>query len=305
MKIAFLISAYKDPCHLLRLIESLPDESHFYLHIDRKIDIEPFKEIIRHDNVFFLDRRINVQWGNCSQVGYQVELFRAAIRQGESYDFLCTLSGMEYPVWSNKQITDYFSEHRGRNILKGICMEGQGEAARLYRIYRPFAYKSWENGCWKSRVRVALRILLSLFARKPLTFEADGKWYKLYKGSDWFAVTPQLAAFVVETWEQGPGLRNYFKNSFAPSETFVHTVVFNSDFASSCMEVRGYYKNLAELTPLAYIDYHPLIKVLTEDDLPAILASGKMFCRKIRSGISDRLVELLEQNRRQEELLIK
>lgn len=60
------------------------------------------------------------------------------------------------------------------------------------------------------------------------------------------------------------------------------------------MEVTGEYPGLKALTPLTYIDYEPVIKILTEEDLPTLLDSGKLFCRKIVSGKSDKLVEHLE-----------
>ena len=38
-KLAFLISAHKDPVHLKRLIDSLPESSEFFIHIDAKSDM--------------------------------------------------------------------------------------------------------------------------------------------------------------------------------------------------------------------------------------------------------------------------
>lgn len=46
MRIAYLISAYKDPIHLRRLISALShgveDSVSFFIHIDAKLDIRPF-----------------------------------------------------------------------------------------------------------------------------------------------------------------------------------------------------------------------------------------------------------------------
>lgn len=299
VRIAFLIPAYTDADHLRRLMDSLPAHSHFYIHIDKKSDITSFLPLAQREDVRLVEPRIDVQWGGISQVEYQMTLFRAALSAGVHYDFLCTLSGMEYPVWSNEHIVDFFSRHRGQSILQGICMEHQGRAADKYRIYYPLADRPWGRGTWRNRLRVALRWLVRPFLRKPLTFCADGRKYTLHKGSDWFAVTPELASYALDIWETSPQLRKYFKTSFIPSETVLHTIAFNSPMASSCMLVEGPYTSLANLTPLIYIDYHPLVKILTAEDYQSVIDSGKMFCRKVVTGRSDSLVEMLECRRRQ------
>jgi len=65
MKIAYLISAYTDAPHLGKLVDALyTDDSYFFIHVDKKVDISPFKESTagkRH--VSFLKDRHKVAWG--------------------------------------------------------------------------------------------------------------------------------------------------------------------------------------------------------------------------------------------------
>lgn len=55
-KIAYLISAYKDPEHLQRLILALAygveEYVCFFVHIDAKVDEKPFLPICNKENVF-------------------------------------------------------------------------------------------------------------------------------------------------------------------------------------------------------------------------------------------------------------
>jgi len=46
---------------------------------------------------------------------------------------------------------------------------------------------------------------------------------------------------------------------------------------------------------MTFIDYNPTIKLLDETDYDRIVESGKMFCRKIVSGTSDKLVEMFNE----------
>lgn len=66
MNIAYLISAHKDPEHLQRLCKVLElgmTNVHFFIHIDKKVDIQPFKEIVNGINIHFTPHRVWTQWG--------------------------------------------------------------------------------------------------------------------------------------------------------------------------------------------------------------------------------------------------
>ena len=105
MKLAFLISTHTDVQQLQRLVCALPDESVFFLHVDKKSDINIFKLAFLDDGrMKFIDHRVNVRWGSINEVEYQMELVRAALEYGEQFERLITISGMDYPVWSKEQI---------------------------------------------------------------------------------------------------------------------------------------------------------------------------------------------------------
>jgi hypothetical protein len=176
MTLAFLISAHTDPEHLRRLILSLPSGSRFHVHIDRKADIEPFVRLLgENPSVTFLERRTDVVWGSINEVEYQMELLRSALGDSVRPDYLISMSGMDYPL---------FSEAAGREFLQGISMEGQGRHAEIYTEYRLFGDRRLAPGSLGSRMRVAARkVLKAVGVKKPLTFRAGGRRYTLHKGA--------------------------------------------------------------------------------------------------------------------------
>ena len=303
MKIAFLFSAYTDPEHLLRLLKVLPENSEAFLHIDAKSDISMFQAVVKGAHVHYIDQRFNVVWGSFTQVQYQMALIRAALESGIGFDYLITMSGMEYPVWSNQRIEAFLTRQRQerKELLQALCLtELPAHQQRLYIRHWPWNNSPFKPGSLKSRCRVLLRkLLFALGRRKPLEFDADGHHYKLYKGSDWFGITPELGAFVLNRWEHSPQLQAYFKDSFTPSETAIHTIAFNdSEFRSRCIFSEGPYTRLVDLTPLCYIDYIPgTVNTLDESQYDVIIGSGKMFCRKVISGKGNRLMQLLDEHR--------
>ena len=47
MKIAYLISAYKDPQQLSRMVQALhTEDTRFFVHVDANVDIKPFISVI-------------------------------------------------------------------------------------------------------------------------------------------------------------------------------------------------------------------------------------------------------------------
>jgi len=240
-------------------------------------------------------------WGSIGVVEAQMKMIREALRRHreEPVDYLISLSGLDYPLWSNARIERFFAEQKGRELIVTLPMEGQGAAARLYREHRPFNYKSWQYGTLKSKFRVALRhIVYGLGFRKSLRFRAEGREYVLNKGSMWWAITPALAELALSYWDEHPQYVRYFHDGFAPDETFIPTLTAHSEFAEKAIRMEGPFKNLESITPLTFIDYTNGIKVFTEEDYAMLIGSDKMFCRKTVTGQSDKLMDMIDRHRR-------
>lgn len=298
MKLAFLISAHTDPQHLLRLVRSLPEDSGKYLHIDAKADLRAFSLVAEQPHVHLLSKRINVMWGSFLQVEFQKLLMEAALSSGEDYDYLITLSGLDYPLKSNSQMMDFFEQGRGKEFIQGMCMTDAGIDTKLYQEYRFLNNHPWRYGTLKSKFRVSLRMITyALGFRKPLRIRFDGMVYDLYKGADWWAISGSLARYMLAFCQEHPAFVDYFKNSFSPNETIWQTIAFHSPYADSCILTKGPVDGLELLTPLTYIDYGEEIKVFTEADFDTLMGSGKLFCRKVVTGKSDRLMNMIDEYR--------
>lgn len=75
------------------------------------------------------------------------------------------------------------------------------------------------------------------------------------------------------------------------------SLIVNSKYASRGIVFDKQYEGLSKLAPLTYFVYRDVIKVLTADDYGDTLKSRKMFARKVITGHSDDLIELLSSNR--------
>lgn len=299
MKLAFLISTHTDVPQLKRLVEALPDNSVSFIHVDGKVDIAPFKEaFIGDERVVFIEHRVNVKWGSINEVEYQMELVRAALECREQFERLITISGMDYPVWSKEQIVQFFEQDREKEYLTAIDCSYPWHVSAIYQQYFFWVHKPGSG--WEYYVTRALgRALRLLGIKKPLRRKIGDKTYKLYKGAAWWAITPKLAKVILHEWDTNEKLKDWLKWCMCPAELFAQTVAFNDEsWKEKCIEHRGKKWGLPLLTPLTYIEWRGrgLIVELDEAYYDRIIQSGKMFCRKIVSGKSDALVEIIKRD---------
>lgn len=297
-KLVFLISTHTDVLQLARLICALPDNSTFFIHLDKKTDIKPFAEAFADDSrVKFIDHRVDVRWGSINEVEYQMELVRAALDSGEHFGRMITLSGMDYPVWSKERIIDFFEQDKEKEYLAGIDVSFPWHASAIYQQY--FFNVAKPGSGWKYCVTRALgRTLRMLGIKKPLKKKIGNKTYKLYKGAAWWAITPRLASVILHEWDTNTELKNWLKYCMCPAELFAQTIAFNNEeWREKCMFNNANY-SLPMHTPLTYVTWkNEDIKVLDEEDYDIIMRSGKMYARKIVSGKSDRLVAMIDANK--------
>ncbi len=304
MNIAYCLSAFSDPVHLARLICALDGaDTEFFVHIDRKVDAEPFRQACAASNVHFLgDRqRVRVYWGTYAQVEFQMRLIRAALDSPRHNDHIFMLSGQDFPLWPNSRIRTFLQEHPGESQLAGICLDSDDVAEcnkHIYRLVRPQLDWTWLSATWNDRLsRLWRKVLKVVGCRQALHFTVDSREWRLFKGSDYFCLTRSLAQYAYEQWSTHPEVRRYFSRSFAPSETCIHTIAFNSpDYSRQCSLHHGPYQSLAVLTPLHCIDYDPVIRIWRDGDLDHLLQSGKMFGRKFTTADSTPLLDAIEQH---------
>lgn len=304
MNIAYLISAHTDPTHLERMIHALDNqEATFFIHLDARADKTQFSSLSAHPRVTFIKNRTRVLWGDITQVYYQIDLLRACIGSGKSFDRICTLSGLDYPLVPYCRFRNMLEAQPQKEYIQGIDLNGQNPIiSKQYQTWRP---QIWINGLNEQinlKLRKALRLVLPWFGlHKKLTLKVGDATWHVFKGSDWWCITPKLAAYMLQTIDSHPEIMTYFRTAFAPSELIWQTIVFNSPFADKAILSKGEYISLAALTPLHHIVYHPVIKIFTEKDWQELMNSGKPFCRKTVTGISDNLMDRIDQYRKYKE----
>lgn len=297
-KIAYLISAYTEPRSLANLVRALECNAvDFFIHIDKKVDAKPFKQevqkIVRGGTVRFLndEDRVKVNWGGFTQVVYQRNLIRYAMESKNSYERIVMLTGTDYPTVSNEKIIKTLCD-TDKEFIVGFDINHEE-----YRIgHRPphkdrFIYVwRYDNG----------KIIRGIFNHLKIhrVKSVDEFEYQYFYGSEYWCLSSDCLKDLMFIWDNDKKMQKILRVSFAPSESWIHTLFFNSRYAAKGIQYKDYdHRELISLSPLEYFYYVGRVKVLDEDDYENIVKSGKIFCRKVIVGKSDELIELLNNNR--------
>ena len=180
---------------------------------------------------------------------------------------------------------------------KTLCTEPKDVWDRivLYHFFRDlktpnkFLLRAFRCGS-----RMVMRVLA--FRKKPYIVD-HGQVKHVFYASSYCCLTWACAKHVHEQMHN-PVLERYFKYSFAPDELMLPTIVYNSPYAQHAFLHEGGYPGLAELTLLHHIDYGSVIRIWKEEDFDLLMQTGKMFTRKLVSGISDGLMKRIDEARK-------
>jgi len=311
MRIAYIITAYQDPEQLYSTVSALTHEScDFYIHIDKKVDISPFISVcLRLKNVSritWIENRQWICWGGWSQVKSILKLLEKVFLSKLEYDRIVCISGTDYPIYSNEQIITEFEKHPFKQYLMGLNVSNCQIEDIKQKINRYWFFDFKIRNLFILRFIIGkingffVTRLINFFIKKDVHSLLNGKQVDIYFGSDYWALTYECAKYLYQVAINEKLLMKYLEFCFVPSELFVHTILYNSEYRDQCELIEEpYYEELQSVTPLHYIDIKYPFKVqeLDESYFKELLKSKKMFFRKASSVKSNELIKLINEIR--------
>lgn len=303
MKIAFLNLCHTDPAIVARAAAKLTAHKDFdmYVHVDLKSDIAPFKALLGNmERVYFSHGRVKVYWGGFNAVRATVALLRQALASPSQYDYLVLFQNLDYPVRSNDFISNFFARQKGTEFMRGcrISRTTDWHYARKYKIYNrrdDDFYTKKHN-----KARMLLRYTHMLLHSGCTAFSngvihEKGKNYDLYYGAAQWAITRELAQYFVAFYDTHPKFNKVMEHIQFPDEEYFHTVLHNSPFKYNCIKYdEPVQRWLVNWRNLHYFEYPHEITVLTEQDYQKIMTDGALFIRKVKTEISDKLLDKID-----------
>ncbi|WP_343688020.1 beta-1,6-N-acetylglucosaminyltransferase [Chitinophaga sp.] len=282
MKIAYLITAYRDFDHLTRLIDNIQGEdTEIFVHIDRKCSYVLPDTLRRRTHL--LEDRFLVNWGGFSLTLAFVSLMDACRQQGY-YDFILLISGQDFPVASNEEIQRFLSLHRGCEFVAHHQLPFDGWSHSNGGLDR-FQYE-WpidEMGFAAAREVVAEQQRRGVCRKFPSQLSP-------YGGSCWLTISYGLMAYVCDYIAANfDWIYPFFRKVLLADEILLHSIIMNSP-----------YRHQVVNNDLRYIDWYSgpdFPRTLTMEDADKIAQSGCLFARKFDNNVDAAVIDQLEQRR--------
>jgi hypothetical protein len=225
MKVAYLFFAYKNPKLMRRIVDCLSSaDSAFFVHIDAKSDIGDFLGL-RAANVLFTEQRLPVYWAEFSGIRAMLLLIRQALAHADNYDYMVLLSGSEYPLKSSGYIHAFLESYRGSEFISLVKVPNLEAGKPLSRI-NTLRFPSERP----------VRQLAGKVLEKLGLAQRDHRKHlgnlEPYAGHTWWALSREACRHISDFTDHNPRVVRFFENTFAPEESYFHTILGNSAFKS-------------------------------------------------------------------------
>lgn len=277
MKVANLIVTYTNPRLTERLIERLGHE-HFdyYIHVDKKKDIETYRYLTKYPNVFLVSKRIDVRWAGFNTTRAVFSCVKEALESGKKYDYFNLLSGQDYPIKSSAYIVDYLRSNYGKQYIEYSDIDKDWIEAKIRLRQYDFANFNIPGK------HLMQRIVNAVLPDRKIPFGM-----KPYGKSMFWMLTPDKAEYVLRKVENSRKLWRFFTFTWGGDEIVFQTLLLNSP-----------YKNEIVNDDCRYIDWsagggHP--KTLGLEDYDALKNSADLFGRKFIPDGEGEIFDLLDQ----------
>jgi len=279
MRFACLIVTYTSPQQTKRLIDKLNNGSFdFYIHLDKKVDINSHKELFDIPNVFFVKDRVDVKWAGFTIVKATFNGIRQIMASGIKYDFINLMSGQDYPVKSAEYISEFLAANAGKQLIKAWDFETEWAEA-LLRVQKFHLTDTIFKG------RYVVQSLLNKAVKKRKT-PIGLRFYGT--NSTFWTLTPECALYVTNYVEEKRSLRRFLKYTWGSDEFVFQTVIMNSPYKDSV--VNNNYR---------YIDWSAggsRPKTLLTEDYEKIIASDNIFGRKFSIEVDENILDLIDRD---------
>ncbi len=276
MRVAHLIVTYTNPAQTERMIRQMQDpDFDFYIHVDAKLPISEHEYLAKIPNVYLIKNRIKVQWAAFSTMQAVFNASQEILDSARTYDFICLMSGQDYPIKSTEQMKCFFNERKGKLLMKYRAFEGEWEEG-MERVNKIFL----TNYAFKGQYLLE-KALNWLFPNRKLP-----EGMKFYGSSMFWALSPDAIEYVLNTVNRDARMKRFFYFTWASDEFLFQTVLLNSHFADQVVNENCHYYKHPPKTPSP--------KTFTNDDFDDIMASDRMYARKFDMLKSPELLDRID-----------
>jgi hypothetical protein len=287
-RIAFLLLAHNDAPHLERLCRILHPHS-IFVHIDAKATGLSADKIAALPGVTVVKPSTSVHWGDFSVIEATLTLLKTA-RAAAQFDRYVLLSGGCYPARPLPALEAEFAADPSREWITLTPITPQSHLysliGRKWRMAPFVSQRSLDRqlrSVWNKISKMLGRDLASEIGMMP------------YFGSQWWALTDACVAMILEFVRSHPAFVRAYQSVYAPDEHFFQTIVGNSKFAASAIQVEDRGVETNKTTPLHLIATTSDRCFGSEEaEFAQVSTTECFFIRKVSTGRSGALLDRID-----------
>ncbi|RYE19733.1 MAG: hypothetical protein EOP51_19305, partial [Sphingobacteriales bacterium] len=277
MRFALLIITYTSPQQTQRLINKLNNGNFdFYIHVDKKHDINTHKDLFNIPNVYFIKNRVDIKWAGYTTQRAAFNGVKEIRASGKEYAFINLLSGQDYPIRSAEYIEAFLKANVGKQLIKCNHFETEWKEAisRIDRYHLPDV---------TVKGKYFVERVLNTFVKRP----APPVKLDFYgSNATFWTLSPECIYYIVDYVESNKKLLRFFQLSWGSDEFVVQTIIMNSTWRNEV--VNENYR---------YVDWSgggSRPKFLTVNDFDRIMASGAIFARKFNIEKDEQILDMID-----------
>jgi hypothetical protein len=280
VRLCYIISAYKLPAQVVRLVRRLDSAAaSFYVHLDKKCGDAVYRTVrdglAGQPNVHFLKRQ-TCWWGGFGHVAATLEGLDQLLASGEPFDYVILLTGQDYPIKSRAYIEGFFARQAGTPFIESFALPSPNWTnGGLDRI------ASWHLRLLGRSVKVPSGRFLLPRRQLPDRLRPFG-------GSSYWCLPRACAEYVHRFARRSTPYRRFFRYVDVPDELFFQTIIMNSPWASRAVNDNLRYiawrdPDAASPAVLGVADFHRLRR------------SRKLFARKFDAVQDSAILDLIDE----------
>lgn len=256
----YVILVHRDPVFLKRLLDRLTNDINaFVIHVDSRVDIEPFLQATTGmTNCFFTSKRFASKWGSFGLVEATLHAFDFIRVKITRRMRIIVLSGSDYPIKSRLYIENYLDFHPNTIFLE----------------YSKVPTDTWHQGG---------------INRFPLYNQLNDT-LDFYGGSQWFSIPYNTMLFILSFLKENLYFIRYFKLVKIPDESFFHTLLLNCEDPKVLNNIVNMNLHLIKWDEN---NFGP--RVFRLKDFDEIQKSDRLFARKFFDETSNELLDKIDR----------
>lgn len=293
MHLAYIVTAYKLPDLLIRLVRRLQSpNATFVIHVDKKspLEVQSRMQSGLQDapGVYFIEPH-KCYWGDFGHVRATLKGMRELLARAVPFDYAILLTGQDYPIKPNGVIERVLARARGNSFMSYVPLPSDDWEVmdRLERWHYWFHGKhvGFPLNPKPGAIRKKIELLINsrLPARRELPFGL-----RPFGGSSYWCLTKEAVQYVAEYLAGHRELIGFFKHTLIPDELFFQTLLMNSPLREKVIN-----------DDLRYVDWgtgsrHPA--VLDRNDFGRLRSAQKLFARKFDPGVDSAILNMIDRH---------